>query len=86
MSASEFNMEKKIFLAVASVLVSLGGARGCPVLAVVVQKQGSIMCGSHVRAADEGDISWLIKPRGLEDLYLSPHSFFAPHPCSHGRT
>lgn len=68
MSASEFNMEKKIFLAVASILVSLGGARRCPVLAVVVQKQGSIMCGSHVRAADEGDISWLIKPRGLEDL------------------
>lgn len=27
----------------------------------------SSMCGTHVRAADEGHISWLIKPRGLEE-------------------
>jgi len=72
MSASEFNIRRKIFVAIVSMLVSLGGARGFPVLAVVgaraVGLEASNVCGPHVRAADEGDISWLIKPGGLQDL------------------
>ena len=72
MSASEFNIGKKIFVAMASTFVSLGSARGCLVLAVMVARavglEASSMCGTHVRAADEGDISWLIKPRVLQEL------------------
>lgn len=38
-----------------------------------------------VRAANEGVISWLIKPKGLQELQPSPQSCFVSHLCGPGR-
>lgn len=72
MSASDFNIGKKILVARASTVVSLGGARGCSVLPVLVARaeglEASSMRGTRVSAAGEGNVSWLVKPRCLEEL------------------